>query len=116
MNVALRERDGDAALIEGLVNFLLAPFHVTYARRLQDILFHHDIHAAVCEVAKTHLDTIGRLYHVTAIGILFFHHFQSFHKSLAHLLEIGTVCYSHMDRGEFITVVTGKVGEVLAEQ
>ena len=116
MYIALRERDGDASLIECIVNNLFLTVYEQAPFRNQHKLLHGNLHGTVPKVPETDVYAKLGLNYGPSLLILGLQHFQSLRKHSTDLLYVHAVCNAHSDLCEFILVVPRKVLEALSKK
>ena len=72
MYIALREGDGDAVLVQDLVNKFLATVNIADALGHQYILLHGNLYRTVTEIAEADVDAMFGFHHVAALGVFGF--------------------------------------------
>ena len=115
MQVALRERNLDAVVVQGIVDEFLG------TRRIGVVLLHRDaledgqVHAVVAEVVEPHLDAEVRVHDFTPIDIPDQERLQRVLDDLADGVHIDPVLDAHGDGDQLVGVVLREVLEVLVE-
>ena len=116
MQVALRERNLDAVVVQGIVDEFLG------TRRIGVVLLHRDaledgqVHAVVAEVVETHLDAEVRIHDVAPVDILDQERLQRVLDDFPDGVHIDPVLDAHGDGDQLVGVVLREVLEVLVEQ
>ena len=114
--IALREGDGDAVVVQGVVDQLLGTVDVTDTLHHQHLLLHGDGDRAVVHVLQRDGDAAFRIYDVAPERVLGAKRFQGLAQHLADPLDISAISHAHGDLHELVGVVAGEVAEVLGKQ
>ena len=116
MQIPLRERNGDAILVEGVVDHFLGLIPVLDMLCGKHILFDGNIHGAFTEFPEADVDAKTRIHHVPAILVLGLHYLHGLLQHGTHLLYIRSIGHAHQDIEELVRIALGEVGEALAEE